>query len=404
MKIVIIGGGAAGFFGALACAQAFPQHTVTILEKARQVLAKVRISGGGRCNVTHACFDPAILVQHYPRGNKALRGPFSRFQPRDTITWFAERGVELKVEEDGRMFPTTDNSETIIQCFLNETRKIGVGLRTECGVENIEKTPEGFMLTLSGREPLLCDRVMVTTGSHPKMCEILASLGHTLIPPVPSLFTFNIDPFSLAGLEGVSVPKAHVKLAKMDLDQRGPVLITHWGLSGPAVLKLSAWGARLLHKCGYEADAVVNWLPDITAEALKQKMLQQKRDHPIRQIASECPFVLPKQLWKRFVQMACADPDQRWATVTKKELQTLQELLQNSIYPIRGKTTYKQEFVTSGGVSLTDVNFKTMESLRCPGLYFAGELLDIDGITGGFNFQNAWTTAWIAGHAIGLEK
>ncbi len=401
MIIVVIGGGAAGFFGSIAAVEAFPQHKVILLEKARQVLSKVRVSGGGRCNVTHACFDPALLVQNYPRGNKALRGPFTRFQPRDTIAWFDERGIALKVEEDGRMFPVTDNSETIIQCFLNEFRKHGIALRTECGVENIEKTSSGFVLTLSNRETLPCDRVLVTTGSHPKMYDILTTLGHTLIPSVPSLFTFNIEPFSLAGLEGVAVPQAHVKLANTPLEQTGPVLITHWGLSGPAVLKLSAWGARLLHECQYQADAIVNWLPGVSTDMLKQKMSQLKQDHPTRQVASECPFPLPKQLWKRFVQLACADPEQRWATISKKELQTLQDILQSSSYPIRGKTTYKQEFVTCGGVSLTDVNFKTMESLRCPGLFFAGEVLDIDGITGGFNFQSAWTTSWIAGHAIG---
>lgn len=404
LTIVVIGGGAAGFFGAITAAQANPDAHVILLEKARQLLAKVRISGGGRCNVTHSCFDPALLVQNYPRGNKALRGPFTRFQPRDTIAWFAEHGVELKTESDGRMFPVTDSSETIIHCLMSQARVNGVQVRTECGVTDIQKTETGFSISLSNEKTVLCDRLLIATGSNSKTYAWLEALGHTIQPPVPSLFTFNVPSSTLVELAGISVPKVHLRIAETALEQTGPLLITHWGFSGPAVLKLSAWGARILHDRDYKATLHINWLPDMNGTALRQKLLDHKRDFPARQVASESPVELPKNLWKKLVAQTEIPGDQRWAVLSNTQLDHLLQVLQSNTYHIQGKSTYKDEFVTCGGVTLEEINFKTMESRLVPNLYFAGEVLDIDGITGGFNFQNAWTTAWLAGNAMAHWK
>jgi predicted Rossmann fold flavoprotein len=387
LVIVVIGGGAAGYFGAIACAQANPDNKIILLEKNRQVLAKVKISGGGRCNVTHACFDPALLVQNYPRGNKALRGPFSRFQPKDTIQWFESRGVQLKTESDGRMFPTTDTSETIIHCLTQEAKKSGVEVRVEKNVKHIERMPFGFNIDLDS-DKLTCDRILMATGSNPKIYEILKMFGHQIIPLVPSLFTFNIPNSPLLSLSGISIAKTHLSLMNTSLEQTGPLLITHWGFSGPAILKLSAWGARILHDLNYKADLKINWLPDLSSEILKQTLLNT-------------PFVqVPRNLWKALTQAAKLPVDLRWATFSNTQLNQIVNILHSNIYKIDGKSTYKEEFVTCGGVDLNEVNFKTMESRICPHLYFAGEVLDIDGITGGFNFQNTWTTAWIAGQAM----
>jgi predicted Rossmann fold flavoprotein len=402
--IVVIGGGAAGFFGAIACAQASSDKKVILLEKNRQLLSKVRISGGGRCNVTHACFDPALLVQNYPRGHQALRGPFTRFQPRDTIQWFKERGVELKVEEDGRMFPITDNSETIIRCLMHAAAQANVEVRIESGVEAIKPLAQGFELTLGNGTILSCDRLLVASGSQSKMHPFLESLGHHIVPPVPSLFTFNIPDSPLLELAGVSLPKVHVKISGTDLQQIGPLLLTHWGFSGPAVLKLSAWGARILHEKEYHAILEVNWLPDMSREALSQALNSFKAQNPSKQMASESPLSLPKNLWKKLAAMAGLPLDLRWSYFSKAHQQALQNALLQSTFQIQGKSTFKEEFVTCGGVSLDEVNFKTMESKKCPGLYFAGEVLDIDGVTGGFNFQNAWTTGWIAGNSLAVTN
>jgi len=300
--IIILGGGAAGFFGAIACAEANRDNQVIILEKARQVLAKVRISGGGRCNVTHSCFEPALLVNNYPRGSKALRGPFSRFQPRDTVQWFESKGVPLKVEGDGRMFPTTDNSETIINCLMTEAKKAGVLLRNECGVSAIEKSADGFRLTLSNDEIVACHKLLIATGSNAKVLDMVHGLGHQIVPAVPSLFTFNIPNSPLVELSGISVPKAHVKIDGTSLEQTGPLLITHWGFSGPAVLKLSAWGARVLHDVDYKATVCVNWLPDYNQNQLREIILAFKGLNLGRQVASDVPVALPKtsgkSLWK----------------------------------------------------------------------------------------------------------
>ena len=400
MNIVVIGGGAAGFFGAIACAEANPNHHVILLEKARQVLSKVRISGGGRCNVTHSCFDPAVLVQNYPRGGKALRGPFTRFQPRDTIDWFESRGVSLKTEPDGRMFPITDNSETIIQCLLSQVTQVGVNLKTECGVDAIEKVDNGFRVHLSKGEVLTCDRLLLATGSSTKAYQWLESLGHKIEPPVPSLFTFNVPDSPLLDLSGVSLPKVHLEIEGTGLKQTGPLLLTHWGFSGPAVLKLSAWGARILHDCGYQGILNVDWIPHVSHEGVRLNLLNSKESQ--RLIVNEPLFDVPKNLWKRLITLAEIPENQKWIDISKKQMVSVTEVLKASKFQIKGKSTFKEEFVTCGGVCLDEVNFKTMESRICPGLYFAGEILNIDGITGGFNFQNAWTTSWIAAQALSI--
>lgn len=400
LTIAVIGGGAAGFFGAIACAQANPQNKVILLEKTRQLLSKVRISGGGRCNVTHACFDPKQLVQNYPRGSKALLGPFTKFQPRDTIEWFESRGVALKVEQDGRMFPITDSSETIINCLLSQAKKSGVQIRTECGVNSITQTQSGFILNLGSGEIFECQRLLLATGSNTKVFGWLQGLGHTIEPPVPSLFTFNIPDSPFQELSGISIPKVIAKILNTNLEQTGPILITHWGFSGPAILKLSAWGARILHNLEYQATLQINWLPDYSIEQLLQKLQHSKKEHSARLVATECPFDLPRNFWKKILSLAEMPEALRWSSCSNKHLQALLEQLHSGKYLIKGKSTYKEEFVTCGGVKLEEVNFKTMESRICPGLYFAGEVLDIDGVTGGFNFQNAWTTSWLAANAM----
>ncbi len=399
--ILVIGGGAAGFFGAITCAQAHPHKKVILLEKNRQLLTKVRISGGGRCNVTHACFDPALLVQNYPRGHQALRGPFSRFQPGDTIQWFEERGVQLKVEEDGRVFPITDSSETIIDCLMHSAKKAGVEVRMECGLEDITVLNPGFSVSLSKGDTLICERLLVASGSHPKMYEILARMGHHIVPPVPSLFTFNVPDSPFVELSGISISKVEAQIAETTLKQIGPILITHWGFSGPAVLKLSAWGARILHEMQYRAKLIINWLPDLSKEAFYANLNVFKVQNPSKFISSDCPWPLPKNLWKKFIQLSGIPTEMRWSYFSKLHAKSLQENLLQSSFHIQGKSTFKEEFVTCGGVALDEVNFKTMESKKCPGLHFAGEILDIDGVTGGFNFQNAWTTGWIASQSIG---
>ncbi len=401
-SVVVIGGGAAGFFGAIACAEADPNAKVVILEKTRQLLAKVRISGGGRCNVTHHCFLPRLLITHYPRGSKALLGPFTRFQPADTIKWFEKRGVSLKTESDGRLFPTTDSSETIIACLLQEAKKQGVEIRLQTEVLGMKKKPDGRLcLTLSSGEELLADKILVATGSNPKIYGMLAELGHRPIPPVPSLFTFHISDSRLEGLSGIAVPHAALSLCDTSLAETGPLLITHWGLSGPAVLKLSAWGARLLHERNYSAVLEINWLPDLNQNQALERIREKKREVPHRTVCNESCFPLPKNLWKRLAIAAGIEEGRLFAHLSHKQILALLEQLFRGRFVICGKSAYKEEFVTAGGIDTDEVNFQTMESLICPGLYFAGEVLNIDGITGGFNFQNAWTTSWLAGQAIG---
>lgn len=403
LQIVVIGGGAAGFFGAIAAATACPSAQVLLLE-ARQPLTKVRISGGGRCNVTHHCFDPALLVQNYPRGHRALRGPFSRFQPKDTVGWFQQRGVPLKTEADGRMFPITDDSQTIIDCLQGEARRQGVQLRTGTSVVAIEKFTNGFQIHTKRGEMLRCDRILLATGSSPSGYRLARSLGHTLVPPVPSLFTFTVADPQLHALAGVAVDPVTVSLRLSEgkpLQQQGPLLITHWGFSGPAVLKLSAWGARQLHQDRYQGQLSLHWLPDQNPETLRQALLTAKASWPKRQLTTQSPFPLTKRLWQYLVvHRTHIPPETTWANLSKKAMNALVSHLSQDTYPLTGKGSFKEEFVTCGGIPLSEVNSKTLESRRCPHLFFAGEILDIDGITGGFNFQNAWTTSWIAGHAM----
>jgi hypothetical protein len=427
LQVIVIGGGAAGFFSAIACAENHPHTQVTLLEAGRQPLTKVRISGGGRCNVTHACFDPAALVQNYPRGSKALRGAFTRFQTQDTVDWFTRRGVPLKTEPDGRMFPTTDNSETIIECLMQAAAKAGVKVRTNAAVASVSvrgeergarsegsfphsplPTPHSpkFEVELKSGEVLECDRLLLATGSNAAGYRMARSLGHQIEPTVPSLFTFNILDKSLRELAGVSVNPVHLRLLtdnKAKLEQTGALLITHWGLSGPAVLKLSAWGARVLHDCHYQAKLFVNWLPGLDREALKQQILAVKTAQGKKAIASYRGVNLPHRLWQYLIVRAGITPEDRWAGISNKAIERLIQEIAQAEYSIQGKGVFKEEFVTCGGVNLKEVDFKTMQSRLVPGLYFAGEILDIDGVTGGFNFQSAWTTAWLAGQAMGIS-
>lgn len=391
--LIVVGGGAAGFFAAIT-AQGLGQK-VAILEKTRQPLAKVRISGGGRCNVTHACFDPARLVTFYPRGSKELRGPFTRFQPADTIRWFEERNVKLKTEADGRMFPVTDSSQTIIDCLQEERKRTGAELILEADVEKIEPSSSGFTVHLANNTTMQAKRILLATGSNRKVFTWLESLGHTIIPCVPSLFTFNIKDFDLKEIAGLSVPNGCVKV--LGVTQKGPLLITHWGFSGPCVLKASAWGARLLHDAGYKAELSIDWLADLTPQEKEKKLLQAKQENAKKQLSTYSPYELPQRLWKALLLKAGVGSEDRYGELSKETMQKLLGHLSQDLYHIEGQTTNKEEFVTCGGVSLDEVNFKTMESKRISGLYFAGEILNIDGVTGGFNFQNAWTTGYIAG-------
>ncbi len=401
MTVVVIGGGAAGFFSAIAAANG--NCRVIILEKTRQVLSKVKISGGGRCNVTHACFEPSHLIGNYPRGGKELLGPFTRFQPRDTMHWFEERGVKLKVESDGRVFPTTDSSDTIVQCLKNEAKELKVELWLEKGVIDCQRKDKGFELTLSDQEQLYCDKLIVAAGGAFKGGAWLEKLGHKVSESVPSLFTFNLDldKAILSDLAGVSVPFVRVSMEGSNLFTEGSILITHLGLSGPAILKLSAFGARILHGIHYKPLLKVNWLPKETEERLKESLTRFKMAHPNKLVYGDSPNILPKSLWKALLQIAAIPKDLKWGILPKKEMQKIVQFLLCSQFQVLSKSTNKDEFVTCGGVLLREVNFKTMESRQTPHLFFAGEVLDIDGVTGGFNFQAAWTTGYIAGDSAG---
>ncbi|MEH1942963.1 MAG: NAD(P)/FAD-dependent oxidoreductase [Nostoc sp.] len=403
LRIVVIGGGAAGFFGAIACAKANPDAQVTLLEASRQPLAKVLISGGGRCNVTHACFSPEELVQNYPRGAKALRGAFTRFQPQDTVAWFATRGVYLKTETDGRMFPVTNTSETIVECLIKAVATSGIKLRIGTHVTSVTAADGEFDILLKSEETIKCDRLLLATGSSLAGYKIVRELGHQIEPPVPSLFTFNILDQKLRELAGVSVNPAQLRLSgggKSQLQQTGPLLITHWGLSGPAVLKLSAWGARVLHESRYQATLLINWLPNLHQEQVREKVLAVKDEWGKKAIALHRGVDLPHRLWQYIIARVGITTEDRWAEISSKTLNQLVQELTQGQYLINGKGAFKEEFVTCGGVKLKEVNFKTMESRLVPGLYFAGEILDIDGVTGGFNFQSAWTTGYLAGIAM----
>jgi predicted Rossmann fold flavoprotein len=396
MTHVVIGGGAAGIFGAIRCKEEAPAAQVILLEKTNQLLAKVRISGGGRCNVTHACFNPAELIQNYPRGSKELLGPFNRFQPRDTVAWFEERGVFLKTESDGRMFPTTDSSETIAQCLLNAAARAGVEIRKQQRIVSIQKREGKFLIEMEGGE-IIAETVLLATGSAPWGHALAQQFGHSIVEPVPSLFTFNVPSSPLLDLSGISVPSAVLTLKNSTFKQKGALLLTHWGFSGPAALKLSAWAARELHGLNYRTTLFINWIGAPNQEVIYQMLLERKNRHPLQPLL---PLV-PTNLFDRLLAGANIDSATPAGNLSNKALMTLAAKLFADPYQVEGKTTYKQEFVTAGGINLKEVDFKTMESRITPGLFFAGEILNIDGVTGGFNFQSAWTTSWLAGSAMG---
>ncbi|WP_184173759.1 NAD(P)/FAD-dependent oxidoreductase [Rhabdobacter roseus] len=404
MQLVIIGGGAAGFMAAITAAEKYPAAEVLLLEKNRTVLNKVRVSGGGRCNVTHACFDNRRFVKQYPRGEALLKKLFAQFDAAATVEWFRQRGVLLSTEPDGRMFPTTNSSETIIDCLQRAARQAGVRIRTSAGVRSFSwsDSPQGtrFALNMLDESTLPADRLIIASGGHPQRSGF-EWLGHAIEEPVPSLFTFNAPDSYLLPLSGVAVPDAHVRLIGTRHDWRGPVLLTHWGFSGPAILKLSAWGARELAAAKYQFGIKINWLPEQNEEQVRTFLIQEKQSTPRQQISSHARFGLPLRLWKAFVQRAEITDSLRWMDAPHKVLNRLADLLTNSQFEIRGKSTYKEEFVTAGGVRLSEVHTDTLESKRVPGLFFAGEVLDVDGITGGFNFQNAWTTGYVAGMNAG---
>lgn len=399
--IIIIGGGASGIFAACIAASLHPKTPVIVLEKTMKLLSKVRISGGGRCNVTHAAFDPKALVSNYPRGSKELLGPFQKFGPVEMISWLQERGVSLKTEEDGRMFPTTNSSETIAEALLREADKLGVIIKTGQKITHIEKKEDLFHLYEEDGSCLTCSKLLLATGSSPQGHAFAEHLGHTIIPPVPSLFTFNIPTSPLLDLSGITLEDALLTLPDAGkLKQRGPLLLTHFGLSGPAALKLSAFAARNLYAASYTTTLLVNFVPDETQSSVFEKLLLAKKNHPLKTLETVRLFNLPVNLYKRFLELSSIAKDTRLSHLANTSLRKLSQILTESSFQIAGKTTYKQEFVTAGGIDLKEIHFKTMESKRTAGLYFAGEILDIDGITGGFNFQNAWTTGWLAGHAL----
>lgn len=395
--LIIVGGGAAGIFAAIAAKECAPQASVAILEKSTVLLAKVRISGGGRCNVTHACFEPKALVENYPRGKKELLGPFSHFQPQDTINLFEKNGVKLKAEADGRVFPATNTSETIIDCLLEQARTKGVDLHLRQTIQAIDKTASGFTLQLQGKNPVTCRKLLLATGSSKLGYQWAQELGHTIQPPVPSLFTFNIAQHALSHLSGIAIDPVKIKIFGSPFAQKGSLLITHFGFSGPAILKLSAFAARFLHERGYSAEISINWLPDYSEESLFQLFQETKEKYPQKTIGGTKLFPFPRKLWHTFLDEIV---EKRLVTIPDKRLHLLAQKLHADSHTIKGKTTHKEEFVTCGGVTLKEVDFKRMESKVCPGLFFAGEILDVDGITGGFNFQNAWTTGFIAGSSI----
>ena len=396
--VIIAGGGAAGFFTAINIAEANPKLKIAILERGKETLAKVRVSGGGRCNVTHACFVPNDLVKFYPRGEKELRGPFNRFGAGDTIEWFEKRGVELKTEDDGRMFPVTDSSQTIIDCFNEAVKKAGIQVLTGESIQSLYKGEHAWKIeTQNGT--FIADKLVMATGSNPKMWDMLAELGHTIIPPVPSLFTFNIKDPRIKDLMGVSA-LATVKVKNSKLEASGPLLITHWGMSGPGILRLSAWGALELFAKSYQFVIQVNWLNDVDIDECDVILKELKQEHAKKTVSKKSPFDFPNRLWESLVTAANINAETKWADLTRNELQALAAQLVNGEYNVNGKSTFKEEFVTAGGVDLKEVNFKTMQSKRVENLYFAGEVINVDAITGGFNFQNAWTGGFIAAEAI----
>ena len=397
-NIIVVGGGAAGFFTAINIVEKNPKLKVSILERGAEVLQKVRISGGGRCNVTHACFEPNELVKFYPRGEKELRGPFHQFCSGDTIEWFERHGVELKIEDDGRMFPISNSSQTIIDCFLQATQKLGIKILTGQSVQSIFEN-NGFWKVETQSEHYLVEKLILATGSNPKIWELLQNFGHAIVSPVPSLFTFNIKDTRIKELPGVAA-NVSVKVKDTKLNSSGPLLITHWGMSGPAILKLSAWGARILHDKNYQFTIYVNWLNDVDTEDAEKILKELKQEQAKKAVSKKSPFEFPNRLWESLVLASGIESQTKWADVSKIQLQKLAHELTNASFQVNGKSTFKEEFVTAGGIDLKEINFKTMESKLHQNLYFAGEIVNIDAITGGFNFQNAWTSGFIIANAF----
>lgn len=424
--VIVIGGGAAGFYASIHIAEANPKLKIAILERGKEVLTKVKVSGGGRCNVTHAEFDPNELVKNYPRGEKELRGPFHTYCSGDTIAFFEKRGITLKIEEDGRMFPESNTSQTIIDCFTSEVERLGIKVLRNSSVvaiEAVEKSEEsavkGWMVE-SIQKKYYTKKLLISTGSNPKIWKLLEKLGHTIIPPVPSLFTFNIKDERIDGIPGVSTyasvevlektlpSKVTIQLkskstTKALLVSDGPLLITHWGISGPAILKLSAWGARILNDWSYKFKIKVNWLPAYEEEGMLKLLLQIKDVEAKKTVLRTNAVDVPRRLWINLVKASGISDDVKWAEVTKIQLQHLAEELTAGRYHVDGKSTFKEEFVTAGGVDLKEINFKTYESKVIENLFFAGEVVNVDAITGGFNFQNAWTSGYIAAQAIATK-
>ncbi|HSP10995.1 MAG TPA: NAD(P)/FAD-dependent oxidoreductase [Salegentibacter sp.] len=400
--IIIIGGGAAGFFTAINVAEMNHGLKIAILERGKEVLSKVRISGGGRCNVTHAEFVPKELSQNYPRGEKELLGPFHSFMTGDTMEWFEQRGVELKIEEDGRIFPVSDSSESIINCFLSEIERLKINVLKNHSVQDLQKIEENWVVN-TNKGDFSAEKIMLATGSNPKVWKLLAKLGHTIVPAVPSLFTFNIKDERIKGLAGIATEASvQVKFNSKEtkLESKGPLLITHWGMSGPAILKLSAWGARELYAENYRFQIKVNWLPEMNSEEIIEELKELKLKEAKKQVIKYSRFGLPKRLWQSLVNAAGINSEATWAELNKSQLDALSSQLCEAEFQVDGKSTFKEEFVTAGGVDLKQVDFKTFESKLHKNLFLAGEVLNIDAITGGFNFQNAWTGGFLAAKAM----
>jgi len=405
--MVVVGGGAAGFFCAIQIAELHPDWDISILEKSNKLLSKVKVSGGGRCNVTHACPDVELLLKKYPRGARFLKKAFYQFATKNTIAWFADNGVLLHTEKDGRMFPTTNNSDTIIDCFLQKVHQYKIKILTDHEVVNVEiinkENKNDFLISLSNKKTMQADAICLATGGMLKSDKLawLISLGHSIVAPVPSLFTFNVVEKNITTLMGVAVDNAIIQWKGNKISEKGPLLITHWGISGPAAIKLSAWCARELANDNYEGAIVINWTPEYNEATLKMEWINLRMDFGKREIGSKNPFNLPQRLWQFLLQEAGIALTTKWADLKSPEQQLLIQSLTRTTLTIKGKTTFKEEFVTCGGLELSEIEANTMESKLVPGLYFAGEMMDVDGITGGFNFQHAWTSGWIAAQAMG---
>lgn len=401
-SLVVIGGGAAGFFCAVNAARMNPSLKVIIVEKTNKLLSKVKVSGGGRCNVTHACFEIPALLKKYPRGTNFLKKAFHQFNTTDCVQWFEQRGVKLKTEADGRMFSITDSSQTIIDCLMKEANKHNVEVKMNAEVKEIKVQNSKFKIAFANQETVESDFVTIACGGYPKssMFSWLTSLGHTIEAPVPSLFTFNMPGNSITQLMGVVAENASVKIVGSKLSEQGPLLITHWGMSGPAILKLSAWGARELANRNYHFYININWVPEYNEQSLRESWQQIRTQHSSQKIGNRNPFALPNRLWIYLLNESGINEDIRWADLPGKEQNKLRKNLTAQEFEVKGKTTFKEEFVTCGGIKLTEVDANTMQSKLIPNLYFAGEILDVDGITGGFNFQHAWTSGWIAAKSI----